>query len=154
VFRIQAAEIRLTLRLVSIAADLESRRTAVLDANHDHRLQALRVTRGPRQGLLDALVGQGVEISRVVLIGGGSRSEAVRRIAPAILGRPVVVAPEGEYVADGAARQAAWVWTGEEAPPVWLAAGGVNFEADPTPWVRERYAEVRDLTARQPGHLG
>ena len=103
---------------------------------------------------LDALVGQGVEISRVVLIGGGSRSEAVRRIAPAILGRPVVAAPEGEYVADGAARQAAWVWTGAEAPPVWLVEGGANFEADPTPWVRERYAEVRDLTARQLDHVG
>ena len=28
---------------------------------------------------------------RVILIGGGSRSEAVRRIAPGILGRPVIV---------------------------------------------------------------
>jgi xylulokinase len=103
---------------------------------------------------LDALVAQGVEISRIVLIGGGSRSEAVRQIAPAILGRPVVVAPEGEYVADGAARQAAWVWTGAEAPPVWLTEGGVNLESDPTPWVRERYAEVRDLTARRSDRLG
>jgi len=101
---------------------------------------------------LDALLGQGVEISRVVLIGGGSRAEAVRRIAPAILGRPVVAAAEGEYVADGAARQAAWVWTGAVAPPVWPAEGSAAYEAEPTPWVRERYAEVRELTARQPDH--
>ena len=102
---------------------------------------------------LDALLGQGVEISRVVLIGGGSRSEAVRRIAPAVFGRPVVAAAEGEYVADGAARQAAWVLAGSEAPPVWVAERNIDLEADPTPWVRERYGEVRDLTAPQPGHL-
>jgi xylulokinase len=99
---------------------------------------------------LDALLSQGVEVSRVILIGGGSRSEAVRRIAPAIFARPVVAAREGEYVADGAARQAAWVLTQHEAPPVWPASGYSEFESDPTPWVRERYGEVRDLTARQP----
>lgn len=101
---------------------------------------------------LDALISQGVEISRIVLIGGGSRSKAVQRIAPAVLGYPIVVAPAGEYVADGAARQAAWVLSGEEAPPAWQTGGGTIFEADPTPWVRERYAEVRELTARRPGH--
>lgn len=98
---------------------------------------------------LDALLSQGVEVSRVILIGGGSRSEAVRRIAPSIFARPVVAAQEGEYVADGAARQAAWVLTQAEAPPVWPGSGYLQFESDPTPWVRERYGEVRDLTARQ-----
>ena len=77
----------------------------------------------------------------------------MRRIAPAVFGRPVVAAAEGEYVADGAARQAAWVWAGSDAPPVWVAGRNIDLEADPTPWVRERYAEVRELTAPQPGHL-
>jgi xylulokinase len=36
-----------------------------------------------------------------VLVGGGARSEAVRRIAPALFGLPVLVPPPGEYVADG-----------------------------------------------------
>ena len=29
--------------------------------------------------------------------------------------------------------------------PEWKGAGTERYEADPTPWVRERYAEVRDL---------
>ena len=94
---------------------------------------------------LDALIGQGVRAERIILVGGGARSEAVRRIAPAILGRPVTVPAPGEYVADGAARQAAWVLTGEQ--PEWPVAGGDTFTATPTPTVRDRYAAVREMTA-------
>jgi len=96
---------------------------------------------------LDALVEQGAAVRRVLLVGGGARSEAVRRIAPAVLGCPVAVPAPGEYVADGAARQAAWVLSGAGEPPLWAAAETTTFEADPTPAVRERYAAVRDLTA-------
>jgi xylulokinase len=96
---------------------------------------------------LDALVEQGAAVRRVLLVGGGARSEAVRRIAPAVLGCPVAVPEPGEYVADGAARQAAWVLSGDSEPPHWAAAATTTFEADPTPAVRERYAAVRELTA-------
>jgi xylulokinase len=100
---------------------------------------------------LDALVAEGAQVRRVLLVGGGARSEAVCRIAPSVLGYPVVVPPPGEYVADGAARQAAWALArsrGQSSPePVqWPLAGSQTYEADPTPAVRERYAEVRDLT--------
>ena len=98
---------------------------------------------------LDALVAEGVEARRVLLIGGGARSEALRRIAPAVLGHPVVVPPSAEYVADGAARQAAWVLTGGDEPPDWAQAGTSTHEADPTPAVRERYAACRELTFDQ-----
>jgi len=83
----------------------------------------------------------------VLLVGGGARSEALRRIAPAIFATPVVVPPSGEYVADGAARQAAWVLSGAADPPQWQRGTPERFEADPAPAVRARYAEVRDLTA-------
>jgi xylulokinase len=96
---------------------------------------------------VDALEELGVPVRRVFLVGGGARSAAVQAIAPAVLGRPVVVPAPGEYVADGAARQAAWVLAGSAEPPVWEPAGTVVREADPTPAVRARYAEVRDLTA-------
>jgi xylulokinase len=99
---------------------------------------------------LDALVAQGAQVRRVLLIGGGAASEAVRRIAPAVLGVPVDVPEASEYVADGAARQAAWVLAGGQEPPAWQASGSTRFEAEPTPAVRERYAEVRDLVARRP----
>lgn len=98
---------------------------------------------------LDALVAAGVPVRRVFLIGGGARSDAVARIAPAVLGHPVLRPTPGEYVADGAARQAAWVLAGSEAPPEWAAADTEVFEADPTPQVRARYAQARDLTVAQ-----
>jgi xylulokinase len=99
---------------------------------------------------LDALVAQGVEVRRVLLVGGGARSEALQRIAPAVLGRPVTVPAPGEYVADGAARQAAWTLTGAPTPPSWSSEQSISFDADPEPSVRQRYAEVRDLTAHRP----
>jgi xylulokinase len=80
----------------------------------------------------------------VLLIGGGSRSAAVRRIAPTVLGIPVHVPQAGEYVADGAARQAAWLLTGGAEPPAWAMDGTERYEADPEPAVRERYAAARD----------
>ncbi len=96
---------------------------------------------------LDALVAQGARVRRILLVGGGARSAAVRAIAPTVLGHPVIVPAPGEYVADGAARQAAWTGTGTAAPPDWSASGFEVFEADPEPAVRARYADVRDLTA-------
>src|SRR4051812_29311560 len=99
---------------------------------------------------LDALEQHGATIERVLLVGGGARSEALRRIAPAVLGRPVLAPPPGEYVADGAALQAAWVLAGGDEPPQWPLAGGRSYEAEPTPAVRSRYAEVQDLTAHRP----
>jgi len=100
---------------------------------------------------IDALVDQGAAVERVILIGGGARSEAVCRIAPSVLGRPVFIPPPGEYVAAGAGRQAAWVLSGAAAPPDWEMVGTVRYDGDPVPAVRERYAEVRELTARRPG---
>ncbi|PCE16375.1 xylulose kinase [Microbacterium sp. SZ1] len=56
---------------------------------------------------LDALRALGIPLERALLIGGGAQSEAVRRIAPEVLGLPVEVPEPGEYVALGAAKQAA-----------------------------------------------
>lgn len=94
---------------------------------------------------IDALVAQGARVDRVLLIGGGARSEAVRRMAPVVFGQPVVVPPAGEYVADGAARQAAWVLSQAARPPVWDRSGTETFDAAVVPQVRERYAAARDL---------
>ncbi|GAB3475239.1 xylulokinase [Nocardiopsis coralliicola] len=93
---------------------------------------------------IDALVVHGVEVRRVLLIGGGARSEAVRALAPQVFGRPVAVPAEGEYVADGAARQAAWALSGEAAPPEWVRPEPEVRTAEPAPAVRARYAEVRE----------
>lgn len=96
---------------------------------------------------VDAVEATGSPVRRVLLVGGGARSRAVQRIAPAVLGRPVVVPEPGEYVALGAARQAAWVLAGTR--PAWHAPGEATLEADPTPWVRDRYGEARELTVER-----
>jgi xylulokinase len=93
---------------------------------------------------LDALLAQGGRADRILLIGGAARSEAVRRIAPAVFGRPVLVPPPGEYVAEGAAVQAAWALSERPEPPRWTRVGLTTYEADPAPAVRERYAEARE----------
>ncbi len=88
----------------------------------------------------------GVVPERVLMVGGATRSAALRSLAPAVLGRTVVVPPPGEYVALGAARHAAWALSGGSAPPTWPVAGTVELTATPTPQVRDRYAEVRRRT--------
>jgi xylulokinase len=93
---------------------------------------------------LDALVANGAQARRIVLVGGGARSEAVRRIAPELFGLPVLVPPPGEYVADGAARQAAWVAGGGDVPPVWTAETPETYEATSVPLIRGQYAAARD----------
>ena len=100
---------------------------------------------------LDALRAVGVPIERIALIGGGAQSEAVRVIAPAVLGFDVTVPEPGEYVADGAARQAAWVLARSEGgdastPPAWSGSPTQVFTAAPTAEVREQYAAARELT--------
>lgn len=93
---------------------------------------------------IDALRELGVEVKRLLLIGGGAQSPATRALAPAVFGLPVTVPAAGEYVADGAARQAAWTLLGGSEPPAWPLAGAQVFEAEPTPVVREQYAVARD----------
>jgi xylulokinase len=94
----------------------------------------------------------GISARRVTLIGGAARSPAVRAIAPAVFGLPVTVPPPAEYVALGAARQAAWAASG--ALPEWPAAPAASFTAAPDTAVRERYAELRDATAGWRDKLG
>jgi xylulokinase len=91
---------------------------------------------------LDALAGQGADVSGVRLVGGAAASPAVREIAPVVFGVPVTVPAPGEYVADGAARQAAWTLTGAAAPPEWTLAESTRHEADAVPEIRARYAEA------------
>jgi xylulokinase len=96
---------------------------------------------------IDCLRPCGITPSRVVLTGGAAQSVAVRQIAPAIFGLPVAVPEAAEYVALGAARQAAWALSGADEPPLWPTSASVTYEAAATPEVRERYASLRDDAA-------
>lgn len=111
------------------------------------------LARAAVEGLLCALADgiaqlsrHGVSARRILLIGGGARSRAVRGIAPAVFGVPVLVPEPAEYVALGAARQAAWALHGSPQPPAWQPPRSEEFTAHPEPAVLDRYAAVRDLT--------
>jgi xylulokinase len=104
---------------------------------------------GMLSGLADAvaaLVDLGVDIKRVLIIGGAAKNPAVGQIASALFGRPVLIPPAGEYVADGAAKQAAWALLGGATPPVWDLGKATHIEAAATPEVLEKYRTLRDAT--------
>jgi xylulokinase len=95
---------------------------------------------------LDAVRAQGIEVRRVLLIGGASQSRAVQAMAPALLGADVLLPQPGEYVAVGAARQAAWALSGAAEPPRWDVATSPApeplLDEAAASEVRARYAEV------------
>lgn len=96
---------------------------------------------------LDAVIAQtGTATERVLLTGGGARNEAVRALAASVLGHPLTLLADGEYVALGAARQAAWTLAGTVAPPTWPVDVRETLTGSPDPSVREAYAQLRDRT--------
>ena len=95
---------------------------------------------------LGQLTGHGIVARRIVLVGGAAQSRALREIAPAVFGMPVLAPNPAEYVALGAARQAAWALRGAPRPPAWKPTPAHEYTADPAPAALERYAQVRDLT--------
>lgn len=97
--------------------------------------------------LADAVDALGVQPRRVLMIGGAARNPAIQQLAPAILGADVLVPEPGEYVALGAARQAAWALAGTPHPPHWPAADATLFRAAPLPAVRRQYAVLREATS-------
>ena len=95
---------------------------------------------------LAQLTRQGIVARRILLVGGGARSRALREIAPAVFGMSVLAPSPGEYVALGAARQAAWALGGSPRPPAWEPPAATEYTAHPVPAVPARYADVRQLT--------
>ncbi|MBE1471464.1 xylulokinase [Kibdelosporangium phytohabitans] len=96
---------------------------SLLNMRRDN-MTAANVARAAVEGMLGGLgVGlaalrtAGLAAQRVLLIGGGARSAAVRAVAPEVFGLPVDVPEPAEYVAVGAARQATWALTGQY--PAW-----------------------------------
>ena len=100
-------------------------------------------------GLADAvaaLEAVGVVVRRVILIGGAAANPAVAQVAATMFNAPIEVPPAGEYVADGAARQAAWALAGGSAPPLWgpLNAGqSLHVEPNFQPEIQGNYRRSR-----------
>ncbi|MEY4136045.1 MAG: hypothetical protein RL205_173 [Actinomycetota bacterium] len=95
---------------------------------------------------VDALVDVGVIPGRIMLVGGAAANSAVAQVAATLFDVPIEIPTPGEYVADGAARQAAWALSGAAEPPSWgLGSAGERFEPAPVAAVREDYAAARSL---------
>ncbi len=135
-----------------------------------HNASPANLARAAVEGMLcgladgiDAVRAQGVPVRRVLLIGGAARSAAVRHIAGPLFRLPVAVPEPAEYVALGAARQAAWALAGTPEPPEWTVAAAALPDSAARPAagsgpagdvagrsagreaaVRAAYAEVRD----------
>ncbi|MFU8945277.1 xylulokinase [Mycetocola zhadangensis] len=86
---------------------------------------------------LDAVRGQGVDAQRILIVGGAAQNPAVQQIAAQVFDVPVVIPKPGEYVAAGAAAQAAWALTGER--PDWPLSITAEPPVDFRPVIREQY---------------
>jgi xylulokinase len=93
---------------------------------------------------VDSLVALGVKVERILLIGGAAKNPAVPVIASALFGREVLVPPIGEYVANGAAKQAAWALLGQM--PQWDLGHVQHHSSAPTPGVMEKYRGLKEKT--------
>ncbi|MGB0244492.1 MAG: FGGY-family carbohydrate kinase, partial [Candidatus Nanopelagicales bacterium] len=95
---------------------------------------------------VDALVDVGVHPSRVLVVGGAASNPAVADVAATLVDVPVQIPPAGEYVADGAARQAAWILRGGEQPAWSDVRPGETVSRDPQPvaHVLEQYRQARE----------
>ena len=110
---------------------------------------ARAMVEGMLAGLADAvhsLEKLGVEVKRILLVGGAAKNPAVAPIASALFGREVLLPPAGEYVADGAAKQAAWALLGGGLPPQWNLGEVESYSSNPTPEVLVKYRALRDAT--------
>ena len=85
----------------------------------------------------------GVSYSRVLLIGGAAKNVAVQKIAADLFAKTIHLPPTGEYVADGAAKQAAWALSGDTQPPQWKL--GEVKEIEPSNSASEIVADYMEL---------
>jgi xylulokinase len=96
---------------------------------------------------IDCLRPCGITPARILLTGGAVKSAAIREIAPTIFGLPVVIPEPAEYVALGAARQAAWALAGTAEPPAWSPAPATTHTGRAVAEVRDQYAALRNDAA-------
>ncbi|WP_199827803.1 FGGY family carbohydrate kinase [Streptomyces specialis] len=104
----------------------------------------------------DVLRGRGVRVERVFLLGQAAELPAVKVLAPALFGAPVVIPAPADYTALGAARQAAWALgvadgaLDDTTPPPWPSAPGEVLDPGDDlavgTAVRRQFTAVRDQT--------
>ncbi|MFI6867470.1 xylulokinase [Nocardia sp. NPDC050406] len=117
-----------------------------------HTMRPHHLARAAIEGMLcniaDALDRLPTVPRRILLIGGAARSRLIAHTAATIFNATVTVPEPGEYVARGAARQAAWALRGGPRPPQWPSPAATEFPPPAARFgtaIRQRYGEVRDM---------
>lgn len=91
---------------------------------------------------LELIRSLGAAIERILLIGGGrNRVQCARWLT--VLGMEITCPATDEYVAIGAARQAAWVLSGVDDAPDWPISIDAVQTGTPTPQIYEAYVQAR-----------
>lgn len=86
---------------------------------------------------IDVLAAHSADPSRILLIGGAAQNSAVQQIAAEVFEVPIVVPTPREYVALGAASQAAWALTGQRTD--WPLQVARRLTPNYVPEIREGY---------------
>jgi|UniRef100_UPI00404A4F85 xylulokinase len=127
--------------------------TGVLSGMNINNSNPADIARAMIEGMLagladavDSLITLGVKVERILLIGGAAKNPAVPVIASALFGREVLVPPIGEYVANGAAKQASWALLGQM--PQWDLGHVQHHSSAPTPSVMEKYRALKEKTTQ------
>lgn len=127
--------------------------TGVLSGMNINNSNPADIARAMIEGMLagladavDSLITLGVKVERILLIGGAAKNPAVPVIASALFGREVLVPPIGEYVANGAAKQASWALLGQM--PQWDLGHVQHHSSVPTPSVMEKYRALKEKTTQ------
>ena len=95
---------------------------------------------------LDAVIGQGVAVERLMLIGGAAQNPAVGAIAAQVFDLDVTLPEPGEYVAAGASVQAGWALEGQR--PAWPLGLTAAPQRDFRPVIRDAYRTLSERTNR------
>ncbi|UFS57917.1 FGGY family carbohydrate kinase [Subtercola endophyticus] len=85
----------------------------------------------------------GVDARRILLVGGAAQNAAVQAVASQVFDVAVSVPTPGEYVADGAARQAAWTLTGTR--PTWPVSFVAELPVATVPAITAQYRRAQQL---------
>lgn len=89
---------------------------------------------------LEAISEQAEDFTRLMLIGGGAQNLGVQGVVSETVSLPVIVPEPGEYVAYGAAKQAAWVLTGTR--PGWKPSSKALASEHPQSPARAQFDDL------------
>jgi xylulokinase len=91
---------------------------------------------------LEAITSQGIKVDKLAMVGGAGKNQAVQVIAPQIFGMDISLPEPGEYVALGAAKQAASALAGAEVK--WESSKNKNLTGTSDQKTRDAYKTAKD----------